>query len=127
MKPRYFTRKRTQGHKPGKMNGIEAAYRERLLRQQVDGEIHRFDFESVTLAIAEGVRYTPDFVVWAADGVLELHETKAQTGKGETLIDPTSRVKIRVAAEKFPEFRFKLCVKKAKKNGGDWMIEEVGV
>lgn len=61
-------------------------------------------------------RYTPDFAVMLADGVIEMHEVKGYWTED-------ARAKIKVAANKFP-FRFVAVYKQAKKDGGGWRIEE---
>jgi hypothetical protein len=85
VKPRYFTRKRQQGHKPGQMNSTETAYRDLLVDRVAAATIHRFLFEAITFKLADDVRYTPDFAVWMPDGTLEFHEVKASSGDGETV------------------------------------------
>jgi len=127
VKPRYFTKKRSQGHKPGEMNSTETAYRDLLMGRVAAATIHRFLFEAITFKLADDVRYTPDFAVWMPDGTLEFHEVKASSGDGETLIDPNGRTKIKVAARMLPEFRFVMCVRATKKNGWGWKYEEVGI
>lgn len=100
-------------HTPGKMNGLEsryAAYLEVLKRADL---ILEYEFEGMKLRLADKTFYTPDFMVLAQDSVVEFHETK-----GFWMDD--ARVKIKVAAEKFPYFRFK-AMKWVK---GAWEIEE---
>lgn len=88
--------------KSGQMNRTEAAYATTL--------------EAATLKLADGCRYTPDFAVLRADGIMEMHEVKGYW-------TDDARVKVKVAAEKFP-FVFKAVYKQAKKDGGGWRIEE---
>lgn len=126
MKPRYRTVKRSQGHKPGEMNGLERAYGERLALLKAGGEIHDFKFEAVKLRLADTTFYTADWAVWNNECVLELHECKAMTGSGDVLMDPVSNVKIKVAAEQYPQFTFKVAARATKKNGWGWTIKEVG-
>ena len=90
--------------KAGAMNKTEAAYAQKLELHKRAGEVLWYAFEGVTLKLADGCRYTPDFAVMLADGVIEMHEVK-------------------VAANKFP-FRFVAVYKQAKKDGGGWRIEE---
>lgn len=52
----------------------------------------------------------------AADGVLELHEVKG-------FWSDDARVKIKVAADRFP-FRFRAFKARAKRHGGGWAVEE---
>lgn len=88
-----------------RMNKTEAAYAERLDLLQRGGAIRRWRFEAVTLRLADGTRYTPDFLVEPYDGAPELHEVKG-FWRDDAL------VKYRVAAELFPMFRFRVVKRK---------------
>lgn len=94
-------------HKAGEMNKTEAAYAAYLDGLKKDGVIADYRFEAVKLRLADKTFYTPDFVVLAPDGVLEMHEVKG-------FWEEDARVKIKVAAAQFP-FRF-VAVKKTKNN-----------
>lgn len=94
-------------HKAGEMNKTEAAYAAYLDGLKKDGLIADYRFEAVKLRLADKTFYTPDFVVLAPDGVLEMHEVKG-------FWEEDARVKIKVAAAQFP-FRF-VAVKKTKNN-----------
>lgn len=96
------------------MNGTEADYAKRLELRRNCGEILWYKFESMTFKLADGCRFTPDFVVMAADGVMEVHEVKGSRG-----FEDDALVKIKVLAEHFP-FRVVAYVAKAKKAGGGW-------
>lgn len=61
--------------------------------------------------LADKTFYTPDFVVLAPDGVLEMHEVKG-------FWEEDARVKIKVAAAQFP-FRF-VAITRDK---GNWSFE----
>lgn len=98
-------------HKAGEMNKTEAAYAAYLEMQKKTGLIADYRFEAVKLRLADKTFYTPDFVVLAPDGVLEMHEVKG-------FWEEDARVKIKVAAAQFP-FKF-VAVKKAKNH---WDIE----
>lgn len=102
--------------KSGQMNRTEAAYATTLEAARNAQEIVWYAFEGVTLKLADGCRYTPDFAVLRADGVMEMHEVKGYW-------TDDARVKVKVAAEKFP-FVFKAVYKQPKKDGGGWRIEE---
>jgi hypothetical protein len=82
----------------GKMNKTEDRYAAHLAQLRMAGEIFWYGFEAVKLRLADSTFYTPDFAVMAKDGVLEMHEVKGHW-------QDDARVKIKVAAEKFP-FRF---------------------
>ena len=98
--------------KAGKMNKTEAEYGAMLAQMQMTGEIQWYAFEGMTFKLADNTRYTPDFAVMRADGLIECHEVKG-------FWRDDARVKIKVAAEFFP-FRFIAVKKRAKKAGGGW-------
>ena len=102
--------------KSGQMNKSEAAYATALEAARNAQAIVWYQFEGITLKLADGCRYTPDFAVLRADGVMEMHEVKGYW-------QDDAKAKIKVAAEKFP-FVFKAVYKQAKKDGGGWRIEE---
>jgi hypothetical protein len=96
----------------GEMNKTEAAYAHELELQRRAGMIQWFAFEGVTLKIAHDCRYTPDFLVMMADDTLEAREVKG-------FWRDDARVKIKVAAAKFP-FKFSAITK----SKGGWQVEE---
>ena len=97
---------------PGKMNKTEARYAEHLERLKLAGEILWYQYEAVTLKLADDTRYTPDFMVLLANGEIEAHEVKG-------FWRDDARVKIKVAARLFP-FRF---VAVSMPKGGIWVTE----
>lgn len=97
---------------PGQMNRTEEAYMKRLKVLQDIGEIVTFRFEGVKLRLAARTFYTPDFFV-VTDKQIELHEVKGHW-------EEDARVKIKVAAELYPEFAF-FAVHKVRDG---WEIEE---
>lgn len=95
-----------------KMNKTETAYDGHLWAQR--GRLYVWHrYEGITLKLADDTRYTPDFVVQALSGQIELHECKG-------FWRDDARVKIKVAAKMFP-FRF-LAVTREK--AGGWKVEE---
>lgn len=86
-------------------------------------EIEVYEYEAITLKIANGCRYTPD---WFAEHcsnsgnrgskLLRFYEIKARD-----MIWDDAIVKIKVAARVFPQFEFYLCA--YSKTG--WTIEKV--
>lgn len=102
--------------KAGTMNKTEAAYGLTLEGRKAAGELLWYAFEAVKLRLADATFYTPDFVVMASDGVLEMHEVKG-------FWRDDARVKIKVAAERFP-FRFCAVQALPKRQGGGWKVEE---
>lgn len=99
------------------MNQTEAAYGDHLEIQRRAGLILSYAFEAVTLKLAADTRYTPDFMVIAADSTVELHEIKGHW-------EDDARVKIKVAARLFP-FRFLGVQKIPARDGGGWRVEEL--
>lgn len=83
----------------GRMNRLESKYARLLAIRVAAGELLWWKFEPLRLRLADNTFYEIDFLVMLADGVLEVHEVK-----GEWTDD--ARVKIKVAAEQFPVFRF---------------------
>lgn len=85
-------------HKSGEMNRTEAKYADHLELLKRAGEISDYRFECVKLRLADKTFYTPDFMVVASDGTIEMHEVKG-------FWEDDARVKIKVAASEFP-FKF---------------------
>lgn len=100
----------------GTMNKTERSYAGRLDQMKYAGKILWYGFEAIKLRLADNTFYTPDFAVMADDGVIELHEVKG-------FWTDDARVKIKVAADKFP-FRFMAMKPRAQKAGGGWEVEE---
>jgi hypothetical protein len=100
----------------GKMNKTEKQYDGHLAQLKYAGKILWHEFEAIKLRLADNTFYTPDFAVMAADGVIELHEVKG-------FWTDDARVKIKVAADKFP-FRFMAMKPRTLKAGGGWEVEE---
>lgn len=98
---------------PRGMNKLEALYAEHLELLKAAGEIKWHRFEPVKLRLATGAYYKPDFGVLTRDGQFALHETKGHWREA-------ARVRIKVAAELFPMFRFVAITRV----GGNWRREE---
>lgn len=98
----------------GTMNRTEFAYAQELLLRERCGQILWSRFEGITFKIAHDTRYTPDFAVMLAGGVIELHEVKG-------VWTDDAKVKLRVAAGQYP---FRFVVVTALPRGG-WHLEEV--
>lgn len=96
--------------KTGEMNKTESAYNDHLSLLLRAGEIDGFAFEAIKLRLADNTFFTPDFLVMAKDGVLELHDTKGTTkklrasGRKEAIpwIEEDAKIKLKVVAELFP-------------------------
>lgn len=101
------------GLRPRKMNKLEARYAEYLEAQKGLGEVLWYDYEAITLRLGDDCRYIPDFLVLVRSGHLEVRETKG-------FWEDDAKVKIRVAAELYPVFRFVAIQEVPKKDGGGW-------
>lgn len=99
--PLPFPRGRTARHVPGRMNGTEKRYAQRLENRRLAGEVAGYWFESVKFRLADKTWYAPDFLVMLADGTLELHETKGW-------IEEDAAVKMKVTSEVFWLFKLVL-------------------
>lgn len=96
--------------KPGEMNKTEAAYDAYLGLLLRAGEIDGHKFEGIKLKLADNTFFTPDFLVMAKDGVMELHDTKGTTKKlrasGEKeaapWIEEDAKIKLKLVAELYP-------------------------
>lgn len=98
----------------GRMNSWEAAYSSRLRQLELAGEVLWWAFEPVKLRLAGNTFYSPDFLVVTSAGEVELHEVKGFWRED-------ARVKIKVAAQAFPMFRFVAASKRRKSD--PWSIE----
>ena len=96
------------------MNKLEQDYALYLEGERAAGNIVGWVFEGMTFKLAYRTTYTPDFLVVTKDG-FEIHETKG-------FLRDDANVKFKVAAEKFPWFRFKMVFRKK----GEWEIKEYG-
>ena len=104
---------------PGEMNKLEAEYAQYLEAQKLEGTIADYKFERFKLRLAKLCYITVDFAVMLPDGVIEFHETKG-------FMEDDANVKLKVVAEEFWWFRFKLVKKIAKKDGGGFKITSIG-
>lgn len=101
----------------GSLNKTESRYADQLELRKLAGEVAWYGYESIKLKLTKATFYTPDFLVILADGTVELHEVKG-------FWEDDARVKIKVAAELFPMFRFIAITEQGKKFGGGWKVEE---
>ena len=92
----------------GIMNQTEAEYAVILKGLQGLGQIHRFEFEGITLRWA-GMRYTPDFVVFSKSGE-DITGIKLIEVKG-THIWSRDVVRFKGARAYWPEFQFEMWCK----------------
>lgn len=101
------------------MNGLEKAWSLVLEERKHAGEIVEWWFEPMSLRLAKGSSYKPDFMSVDADGYVEFHETKGHMREA-------AYVRLKVAAEKFPQFVFRLIRKRKKADGGGFDVQVVG-
>lgn len=77
----------------------EARYAQLLEARVRCGEIKAWKYEAVTLKLADGVRYTPDFQVDEHDGRMALYEVKGHMREA-------ARVRLLVAVSMFPGYQW---------------------
>jgi hypothetical protein len=109
MKTYYARAKR----KAGEMTETERKYGDHLEFMKRAGQIIEYWYEPFNIHLAEGVYYKADFLVHAADGVLEVHEVKGAAA----VIEEKAVIKAKLVAEKFP-FRMRIVWPKPKREGG---------
>lgn len=115
-------RMQAKGRLPkGVMNATETKYATYLDELKLAGEVVWWRFEPVKLLLAPLTTLTPDFMVQLADGAVELHDVKG----AKAIYEDDAKVKMKVAAQVYP-FVFRVVFPKAKKDGGGWLIEQVG-
>jgi hypothetical protein len=120
---RTSVRAKARAPKPrSEMNRTEAAY---ALCLDGDPTVAGWIYEGIKLRLADGCFYTPDFAVCRTNGDLELHEVKAakkMSANRDQTFKEAARVRIKVAAERYPWFRFVV----ARPSGPNaWAREEV--
>lgn len=96
------------------MNKLETRYAQYLKALKFGGEIRDFRFEPFRLKLADRCTYCPDFFVVTKDGAFEVHECKG-------FMRDDAAVKLKVAAENFPWWQFKLI----KWGKGIWEIKNL--
>ena len=122
--PRVTAKARMQakGRLPkGEMNQTETKYATYLAELKLAGDVLWWRFEPVKLLLAPLTTLTPDFMVMLADGAIEMHDVKG----AKAIYEDDAKVKMKVAAAEYP-FVFRVVFPKAKKDGGGWLIEQVG-
>lgn len=110
--------------KRGIMNKTESAYALFLDQLKVVGQVQAYRFESITLKLAEGCRYTPDFEVTTVGKPVALHEVKLRWRTAKQRgpnMEADARVKLLTAAKIYPEFDFVL----AWFDGCTWHTEPI--
>ena len=88
-----------------RMNKTEARRAAHLEALRVAGLIKRWDFQPMKLRLADYCYLTPDFRVVLTTGEIELEDVKGRKG-AKYYCTEDSKIKIRIAAEMHPMFRF---------------------
>lgn len=107
-----------------KLNKTEAEFLDRLRAEQPKSTIRT---QSLTLLLANGCRYTPDFFVdpmIGTDPDIE-NSFKAEAYEVKGFMREDAAVKIKVAAAAYPWIRFFLVWKRTRKAGGGWGSQEI--
>lgn len=100
-----------------KMNRLESAYAQYIELERLAGVWQWWAYEPLKLRLASGAYYKPDFALVDLTGRLVLHETKGFWREA-------ARVRIKVAAELYPHFRFVAVTRQRAKAGGNWMFKQ---
>jgi len=105
---------------PNYRTKLEARYADHLNMLKAAGQVAEWRYEPMSLRIAEvegrGASYKPDFALVTPSRVLEFHEVK---GSWSMKNARDSRVRLKVAADRYPWFVFK-AVMRVK---GAWEFE----
>lgn len=106
----------------GEMNRTEAAYAQHL---DATPGVHRWWFEPFTLRLShpssgQPAKLTPDFLVLMADGATYVDDVKSGG-----MNDNAAIVRMKVAAELYPLWRFRLVIARRKRDGGGFECTEV--
>lgn len=115
---------------PGQMSSTEARFTHLLDEMEKQGQIINYSYEPITFKLAEGLRYTPDFMCMYAEPTrgCAFFEIKGSeffaSGKSNQM---NSLSKLKMAATKFPQFYFYKCYPRKKSEGGAWVIEPVKI
>lgn len=115
---------------PGEMTKAEIAYIDHLDARLRDGSIIAWRYESLKLRLADKTFFTPDFLVQLPSGELELHEVKGAKRKPDGTYKPwaeeDARLKLKIAAEQWWQFRMVVAYQLPQKLGGVWQFEIMG-
>ena len=104
---------------PGEMNKLERDWSLVLEQRRLAGEIVAWWYEPMSLRLAKGSSYKPDFMWIDHDGYVGFDETKG-------FMREAAFVRLKVAAEKFPQFVFVLVKRIPKKDGGGFSEVVIG-
>jgi hypothetical protein len=105
----------------GTMNKTEEAFAAHLEAQRHAGEVLWWKFEAIKLRLADNTFLTVDFAVLPASGLLTMVDVKGAAA----IFTEDARVKMKVAADRFP-FAFQVVIPRKARDGGGWDIQEIG-
>ncbi len=98
-----------------KMTQTEAEY-ERVLRDEYRCADYRFEFQTISLRLKSGARYTPDWIVWYKSAICAVVEVKGKYRLGSA---GRANLAFKTAIVEFPH----LCFRYAEKgDNGQWKI-----
>jgi len=106
--------------KTGERNRTEQAYENVLKTMLISGEILWYSFDSIKLRLANNTFLSVDFFILTKDFKLQAVDVKGSLA----IITDDAKVKMKVAAEKFP-WEFFYAIPKPKRDGGGFSIIEV--
>ena len=112
---------------PGAMSKTEERFCGILDEMERTGLIAQYMYEPVTFKLAEGLRYTPDFMAIYADPTRggAFYEIKASAFHASGQSNQMNSIsKLKGAANKFKAFYFYKCYPKPQ---GEWVIEPVKI
>jgi len=106
--------------KTGERNRTEQAYENVLKTMLISGEILWYSFDSIKLRLANNTFLSVDFFILTKDFKLQAVDVKGSLA----IITDDAKVKMKVAAEKFP-WEFFYAIPKPKREGGGFMLVEI--
>lgn len=112
--------------RPGQMTRLEQEYDSRLRALLRLGQIAWVGYESITLRLPGGSRYTPDFIVVTSAGQLECHEVKPGTrrdGKERPWLREDAALKLKAAAAEYWWIVFRIAWR--CRRDADWSMTDV--
>lgn len=103
-----------------KLNKTEQAFLEHLQRTSFESPIH---VQAITLLLANGVRYTPDFVVAETPDSADPVAAQAYAYEVKGFMRDDAAVKIKVAAAAYPWMDFILVWRKGRTS--PWQFQKI--
>lgn len=104
-------------HKERKMSKVESEYEQLLMREFPESLGYKVRYETITLRLPGGSRYTPDFTVFRVNAGILMVETKGMYRLGSA---GRSHMAFNEAMAAFPEYAFRF----AQKTPSGWITKE---